>query len=118
MILLTCTQLKFLVFRIMSDQDNLLGQVSDVSSQGEDHFLDLSDLEEESMEESGATFGGLRPPSVFDGRDLLYGENPYKPLMRAVSTPPHLEDLGVPAQLLGLDKYLKALYISNRPKVV
>ena len=39
----------------MSDEDNLLGLGSDISSQGEDHFLDRSDLEEEPMEEGGAT---------------------------------------------------------------
>ena len=37
----------------MSDQDNLLGLASDVSCQDEDHFLDLSDPEEEPMEEGG-----------------------------------------------------------------
>ena len=53
------------------------------------------------MEESEASFGGLRPPSAFGGRDLHYRENPYKPLIRAVPTPPHPEDFGVPAQMLG-----------------
>ena len=70
------------------------------------------------MEESGATFRGLRQPSAYRGRDLHYGENPYKPLMRAVPTPPHPDDPGVPAQLFGLEEVLKALYISNRPKVI
>ena len=49
----------------MSVQGNLLGQVSDVSSQGEDHFLDLSYQEGEPIEESGAILGGLRLPSAF-----------------------------------------------------
>ena len=62
-----CAQLSFLVFRIMSDQDNLLGQTSDNSSQSEDHFLNLPDQEAEPMEESGATFGGLRLPPAFGG---------------------------------------------------
>ena len=70
------------------------------------------------MEESGATFKGLRPPSTFGGTDLHYGENPYKPLMRAVPTPPHPEDPGVPAQMLGLEKVFKSLHISNRAKNV
>ena len=48
------------------------------------------------MEASGTAFGGLKPPSAFGGIDLLYGENPHKPLMRAVSTPPHPGDPGVP----------------------
>ena len=102
----------------MSDQDNLLGQASDISSQGADHLLDLSDQEGEPMEESGATVGGLRLPSAFGGRDLHYGENPYKPLIRVVPTPPHPEDPGVPAQILGLEKILKSLYFSHRVKAV
>ena len=66
------------------------------------------------MEESGATFGGLKLPSAFGGKDLDYGKNPYKPLMRAVPTPPHLEDPGVPAQTLEIEKVLQSLSISNR----
>ena len=42
----------------MSDKDNLLDIASDVSSQGEDHFLSLPDQEGKPMEESGAAFGG------------------------------------------------------------
>ena len=63
------------------------------------------------MEESEATFEGLRLPSAFGGRDLHYGENPYKPLMRAVPTPTHLEDPRVPAQMLGLEKVIKSFHI-------
>ena len=102
----------------MSDQDNLLGLASDVSSQGEDHFLDFSDPEEEPMEEGGATIRGFRLPSAYRGRDLHYRENPFKPLLKAVPTPPHLEDPGVPAKILGIEKVLQSLYISNRAKAV
>ena len=93
----------------MSDQDNLLGLASDISFQGEDHFLDLSDPEEEPMEEGGVTFRGLRLPSAYRGRDTHYGENPFKPLLKAVPTPPHQEDPRVSAQLLGIEKVFKAL---------
>ena len=85
----------------MSDQDNLLGQSSQNSSQGEDHFLNPLDQEEEPMEASGTAFGGLKPPSAFGGIDLLYGENPHKPQMRAVPTPSHLGDPEISAQMLG-----------------
>ena len=76
MIILTSAQLKFVIFRIMSDQDNLLGSVRNIHSRGRDHLLNLSDLEEEPMDESGATFRGLRQPSAYRGRDLYYKENP------------------------------------------
>ena len=97
----------------MSDQYNHLGQSSDNSSQDEDHFLNLPDQEGKPIDESGVTFGGLRLPSALEGKDLHYGENPHKPLMRAVPTPPHLGDLGVPVQMLGLEKVLKSLHISK-----
>ena len=84
----------------MSDQDNLLRQSSQNSSEGEDRFLNPPDQEEEPMEASGTAFGVLKPPSAFRGIDLLYGENPHKPQIREVSTPPHQGDPGVSAQML------------------
>ena len=70
------------------------------------------------MEKGWATFRGLRLPSAYKGRDLHYGENPFNPLLKAVPTPPHLEDPGVPAQILGIEKVLQSLYISYRAKAV
>ena len=68
------------------------------------------------MEEGGAIFRGIRLPSAYRGKDLHYGENPLKPLLKAVPTPPPLQDPGVPAQILGIEKVLHSLYISNRAK--
>ena len=69
------------------------------------------------MEESGATFGGLRPPSAFGGRDLHYGENPYKLPLGAVPTPPYPEDPGVHAQMLGLENLLQPSYLGSNHRI-
>ena len=56
---------------------------------------------------------GIRlPRSAF--RDLYDRENPYKPLFKAVPTSPPLEDPGVPAKTVEIEKVLQSLNISSR----
>ena len=69
------------------------------------------------MEEGGATFRGLRLPSAYRGRDIHYEENPFKPLLKAVPTPPYLENPGVTAQSLGIEKVLQSLCITDRSQM-
>ena len=52
MIILTSTQLKFLIFTIISNQDNLIGSVRNIHSSGRNHVLNLSDSEEEDDSQS------------------------------------------------------------------
>ena len=72
----------------MSDQDHLLDSVSDVSSQGEDHLLDLLIPFQEPMEQEEATFRGIRQPRMaYSGRDLYFRGDPSNPLVMGVSIP-------------------------------
>ena len=82
----------------MSVQDHLLDLVSDVSSQGEDHFLDPLDQEGEPIEQEEAAYRGIRQPRLaYRDRDLHYRGTTSNQQIPVVSNPPTLEDPGVSA---------------------